>query len=108
MSVIMALSCSQIPLLQAASAAIVFTFMLKFSQRPKNSFDTNSPPLSFNTVFRLPNKLIQYFKKNFMIISVDLLFIITEFLNLENLSIKCYYNKFGPNWYKFVATVSSK
>ena len=97
MSVIMALSCSQIPLLQAASAAIVFTFMLKFSQRSINYFDINSPPLSLNTVFRLPNKLIQYFKKNFMNISVDLLFIITEFLNLENSSIKCYYNKFGTN-----------
>lgn len=108
MSLIMTLWCSQITLLQGASAAIVFTFMLKFSQKPINSFDTSSPPLSLNAVFRLPDKLIQYFKNIFMIISVDLLFIITTLLNLEKSKIKCKYHKFGPNWCRSIATVSLK
>ena len=88
---------SQIPLLQGASAAVVFTFMLKFLQKSINYFDGNSPPLSLNTVFGLPNKLIQYFRNIFVIMSVDLLFIITALLNLENLS-QYKYHKFGLNW----------
>ena len=108
MSVVIALWRSQIPLLQGASAAVVFTFMLKFSQKSINSFDTNSPPLSLNIVFGLPNKLIQYFRIIFIITFVDLLFIITALLNLENSSIKCKYHKFCSNWCKSMASVSLK
>ena len=68
-------------------SAVVFVFILKFSQKSINSFDTNSPLLSLNIVFRLPNKLIQYFRNIFTIIFVGLLFMITALLNLENSSI---------------------
>ena len=78
---------------QRASAAL-FTFMLKFSQKSINTFDADSPLLSLNTVFGLPNKLVQYFRNIFMIISVDLLFIIAALLNLENLSVECKCHKF--------------
>ena len=65
MSIMIVLCRSQISLLQRAAVAVVFTFMVKFSQKLINYFDTNSPTLSLSTVFGLPNKTHPIFQKYF-------------------------------------------
>ena len=68
---------SHTPLFHGASAGVVMTLTVKFSRMSLNSLDSNSPPLSPNTLFGLPDKLIQHLINFFVRTGVVLFLIIT-------------------------------